>query len=319
MSETDQKERLAELGRLEAKLERLREKEVEIEVDCITAETALEHTVLERAAGIDIKTAAAIVLSLDRQRELAQTRVRHQPEGEKKTHSIRAGLDALRAWLEAGERRTDQGGSPVIKGVFMVIALVIVGAAIAVHWAFLILLVPLGATSAMMWSGNDASWQRVGARRRFEQTGLSLPDGWTAQAVQEQIQALEQLIDSVSGAQPDSSEPDSTQGLAEAAGDPLEDVEQELAAVLSSAGLSESGLAADTERELRAMSRKFIANRELAEVKSALSRVGSEAELIRSGLYRYLNQQGVGAGEGQADSATLAAGLTRLDDRTKDD
>ena len=307
--EPDQKEKLAELGILESKIEGLREKEVELEVDCITADTALEHTRLERVVGIDVETAAAIVLSLDRKRALVEERTRRHHHAEQKTQHFRAGLDALSSWRQADEISQEQGTSKVIKTVFMVATLVTVCAALAVHWAFLILLVPIGATSTMMWSGHDASWQRVGAKRRFEQTGLSPPADWTPQAVAELMKGLEELIEQT---------PQRVPSSAEGGGDSLEVVEQELTALLESAGLTLRTLDEQTERELRLVSRSFIARRELDEVKSALSRVGTEAEQVRTGIYRYLNRHGVGPGDGCADTPSLAAGLARLGDPPND-
>ena len=312
-NQPDQKERLAELSVLEGKIESLREKEVELEVDCITAQTALAHDKPQRMAGVEVRTATAIVLSLDRKRALSQSRAYRRDEGEKKSLHLRAGVDALKAWLEAGESGKDQGSSRVVKGGFMVVTLAAVAAAIAIHWAFLILLVPIGATSAMMWSGNDASWQRVGAKRRLEQTGLSPPDNWTAAGVAEHIHMLEQLIASASGAG------SGLDGDTPHEAGSLEDVEQELAALLDSVGLTESALDETAESELRLISRSFIARRELDEVKGAHSRIGAEAEAIRTGIYRYLNRQGVGPGEGRADIATLRAGLARLGDGAEDD
>ena len=309
----DQKEKLAELELLERKLEGLREKQVELEVDCITADTALEHAKLERMSGVDVKTAAAIVLSLDRQRALARDRTRRHHEGDKKTQHLSAGLDALRSWRQAGESSPEQSSSAVIKTVFIVMSLATVAAAVAVHWAVLILLVPIGATSAMMWSGNDASWQRVGAERRFEHTGLSPPDEWTPAVVDEHIQGLERLINKASDSVVAAPEV-STEG----GGASLEEAEQELTALLESVGLTSQVLDEQTERELRLVSRSFIAIRELDEVKSALSRVGTETEHIRSGIYCYLHRHGVGPGEGRADTAALAAGLARLGDHSND-
>ena len=305
-NQPDQKERLADLSVLEGKIESFREREVELEVDCITAQTAVEHDKPQRMAGVEVRTAAAIVLSLDRKRALSQSRAQRRDEGEKKSVHLRAGVDALQAWLEAGESGKDQGSPGAVKGVFMVVTLVAIAAAIAVHWAFLILLVPIGATSAMMWSGNDASWQRVGAKRHFEQTGLSSPDNWTAEGVAEHIHMLQQLIASTSGAG------SGQDGDTPHEGDSREDVEQELAALLDSVGLTESNLDETAEGELRLISRSFIARRELDEVKGALARISAEAEAIRTGVYRYLNRQGVGPGEGRADIATLRAGLARL-------
>ena len=82
--------------------------------------------------------------------------------------------------------------------------------------------------------------------------------------------------------------------------------------MLDSVGLTESNLDETAESELRLISRSFIARRELDEVKGALSRISAEAEDIRSGIYRYLNRQGAGPGEGRADIVTLRAGLARL-------
>ena len=97
----------------------------------------------------------------------------------------------------------------------------------------------------------------------------------------------------------------------------LEEAEQELLALLGLVGLTVETLDEVVERELRLISRSFIARRELAEVKSTLKRLGTEAESIRTGIYRYLNRRGIGPGGGKADSETLAAGLASLDDAAR--
>ena len=306
-SKADQQERLAELRQLEGKLVRLREKEVDLEVDCITANSTLERTKLGRVSGIDGQTAAVIILTFDRRAELAKSRAPPSSDRERNTQSIRAAIDALRTWLAAGECAQTQRVSPLINGVFVVVTLAAISAAIAIHWAFLILLVPVGATSAMMWSGSDASWQRVGAQRRFEQCGFSTLDDWNVVSVTERIEALETLLTASTDTNLSSDGP-----LLEQGNDTLEDIEQQLSALFDSAGLSGHDLDVETERELRVISRVFIAQRELAAVKSALSKNGSEAEAIRSGLYRYLSHQGMPPDEGRADTATLTAALARL-------
>ena len=89
-----------------------------------------------------------------------------------------------------------QGGSPAVRVRILCCShWPRFAAAVGIHWAFLVLLVPIGATSTMLWSGHDASWQRVGAKRRFEQTGLSPIDDWTPDPVQERIDTLRQLIE----------------------------------------------------------------------------------------------------------------------------
>ena len=309
--ELDKSEKLAELVRLDASLARLREKEVELEVDCITAQTALEHTELKHVEGVDVNTAAAIVLTMERRRELSQACEGPQAEGEIQIGQYRMGLSALHAWLEVDVSGANQGRAGAVKTGFTLAVLVVIGVALAVHWAFLILLLPIGATSAMMWSGNDVSWRRVGVQRRFEQSGLSLPEGWTTKAVQGHIELLESKIATLSQPHPEERRSDSTQQLGTNPEETLEEVEQALIDLLGSVGLTDN-LDADIEREFRLFSRPFIAKRALADVKSELARVKRRSDQIRDELYRYLQRLGVGVVEGPADTASLTKALARL-------
>jgi len=317
--EPDPKERLSDLIRLEASAVQLREKVVELEVDHITAQTALEHTQLTRIAGMDVKVAAAIVLTVERYRELPRTPGSREPTVGIRIEHYRLGLSALREWVAAGEPTKTQGGSGLVKGVFALIALLVVGAGLVVHWALLILLLPIGASSVMMWSGNDAGWRRVAAWRRFEQSGLAPPAGWEMKDVQAHIRTLEEKTDAISEEHSLASESGSTQQLGGQADEALHDVEQSLLDLLGSVGLTNDSLDAETERELRMFSRPFIVKRELAAARSKLARVRREADLIRNELYRYLRRRGVGPAEGQADIASLTDAVNRLGDEVGHD
>ena len=305
-SKADHWQRLHHLTDLERRLEHLRERECELEVDCITADAAVKHGRLEHFKSMDVNAAAAIVLSLDRKRVLEAQLESSEPGTEDRTANLRVAGDALQAWLAAGDAAP--GLPPAVRAGLALASLAAVCAALVVHLAFLVLLIPIGATMAMMWSGNDTSWSRLGAKRRFEQTGLPAPAEWTTSAVSERLTGLQTSIDSVSTDLAAGQEQDVGQLNVD-----LEQVSQELATLLAAAGLGEKALDAGSERDLRLISGSYIARHELEQVKVSLASIGAESEAIRSDLYRYLARHGVGPFEGQADVQTLVAGLKQLE------
>ena len=70
--------------------------------------------------------------------------------------------------------------------------------ALAVHLAFLVLLVPVGgAMSFLLWTGQDRAWRRMGARRRYESLRLEVSAAWTEDAVRERRDALSLVAERV--------------------------------------------------------------------------------------------------------------------------
>ena len=254
--------KLAELRGHEERLEALRARRTDLEVERIAAEVALRAARTGLGPDVPGAQADAVVTALDRlrrlesrhsaQRAYAEAGVRSQEELIERLH---AGDDALGAWLEAG--RIDEGaaGRRIARRALLVACLAILAFAFSVHLAFLVLLVPVGgAMSFLLWTGQDREWRRTGARRRFDRLPLEAPSAWTEDAVRERRRALALMAEQVrerasapAGAAGDA-EPEDARTDLDAARSDLHDA-------LAAAGLDEERLDEFAEKTLRAIAR----------------------------------------------------------------
>ena len=193
--------KLAELRGHEERLEALRARRTDLEVERIAAEVALRATRAGPGPDVPGAHADAVVTALDRlrrlesrhcaQRAYTDAGVRSQEELIERLH---AGDDALGAWLEAGRASEGAAGRRIARRALLVACLAILALAFAVHLAFLVLLVPVGGTmSFLLWTGQDREWRRTGARRRFDRLRLEAPSAWTEDAVRERRRALARI------------------------------------------------------------------------------------------------------------------------------
>ena len=310
--------RLAELRGHEERLEALRAKRTDLEVERIVARTALRAARIDSEPEVTGGDAAAIVDALDRIRRLeSQSSARLATAGagshDELIARLRAGEEALGAWLDA--ERVEAGassGGRIVKQALLAACLAIVALALAVHLAFLVLLVPVGgAMSFLLWTGQDRAWRRVGARRRFERLRLEAPAAWTDDAVRERRRALariaEQVRERVSapGGEGAAEEP-------EMPGADLDAVRAELRDALAAAGLDADRLDGPAEAALRAIARVHRAERALKEVVEEMAGERAHADAIREPLYRDPARDAAAAPDGDASAGSLAAGMGNL-------
>ena len=313
-------EELAELRGHEERLEALRGRRTDLEVERIVAETALRTARTSSGPDVAGTDAAAIIDALDRVRRLESQHSAHLAftragvrSHEDRLERLRAGDDALGAWFEAG--RADEGASAgrrIAKQALLVACLAILALAFAVHLAFLVLLVPVGgAMSFLLWTGQDRAWRRMGARRRFEQLRLESPGTWTEDAVRERRRALARIAEQVrdrawtrAGDDPDAQGEDVRADL-DAARSDLHDA-------LAAAGLDEDRLDEPAEAALRAVARLRRAEQALQGVVEEMAGERDGAGAIRESLYRSLAREGGAASDGDASAGALEAGMEKL-------
>ena len=182
---------LLELRAHEERLNALRARRIDVEVERIVAESELRAVRAGSAQDIPGASAGTVVDALDRLRGLESTRAVHVAfidtgarSHEDLLQRLQAGDDALAAWLDADREGAGAGGLRTAKQVLLVVCFAILALAVAVHLAFLVLLVPVGgAMSFLLWTGQDRAWRRMGARRRYESLRLEVPEIWTEDAV----------------------------------------------------------------------------------------------------------------------------------------
>ena len=312
--------KLAELRGHEERLEALRERRTDLEVERIVARTALRAARTGSEPRVSGRDAAAMVDALDRLRRLES---RHSADlaraeagirsHEELLERLRAGDDALGAWLEADRDDTgESSGRRIAKQALLAVCLAVVALAFLVHLAFLVLLVPVGgAMSFLLWTGQDRAWRRMGARRRFERLRLAAPAAWNEGAVRERRRALSRLVTQVRERASSPPDDDADAEVQDVRAD-LDAARSDLHDALAAAGLDEDRLDEPVEAVLRARARVWCAEQALHGVVEEMAGERDGAGSIRESLYRGLARDGVAAPDGDASAGTLEAGLGRV-------
>ena len=311
--------KLAELRGREERLETLRARRTDLEVERIAAEVALRAARAGSSPDVPGAQADAVVQALDRlrrlesrhsaQRAYADAGVRSREE---LIERLRAGDDALGAWLEAGRADEGAAGRRIARRALLVACLAILALAFSVHLAFLVLLVPVGgAMSFLLWTGQDREWRRTGARRRFDRLRLEAPSAWTEDAVRERRRALALIAAQVRerASTPTVDAPDAEREDAPAA---LDAARSDLQDALAAAGLDEGRLDESAEAALRAIARVHRAGQALHGVVAEAAGERDGAGAVRESLYRGLAREGEAAPNGDASTGALEAGMERL-------
>ncbi len=317
-----QRLRLASLESCEERIRSLREQECDLEVEHIAAQAALHSTTSRLQPDFDAALAARIGRSLEYRHRLEEQRrmadaglgVR-STGGRRERDALRAGHAALQVWLEASRPREPGAMAAVAKAALLIATVVTVWAAIAIHPAFLLLLVVVvGPVSFATGRGQDADWRRVGARRRFAASGLADIATWNEENVRGRLLELESLL-----AATDRDGPDNSSGVSHA--DPVDaralaaqiaEEDQKIASGLAAAGLTIDDTQGETGDWLRLVARADRTHESLERVKSERKRLRTEATELRDQLVRYLHGQGVTPTEQQDTAAAIAERLDRL-------
>ena len=314
-----QRARLRSLEACEEKLRALREQESELEVEHMAEDAALRGAAARLDRSIDPALALRIGAALERRREMEQGT--HTADGNDSGPSgdsvdaMRAGRAALQMWLDDTREPKPRGPALAAKITLLIATVVSVWAAIAVHPAFLILLlVVIGPVSFAMGRGQDKDWRRVGARRRYDMSGLAdIPD-WSEDAVRRRLQELDDSLAASGGAgTPGSSTERETDAVAdeEVASD-IAALDAVIAADLAEVGLSDDDTRGETGKWLRLVARADRSRRSLERARHERGRLRSEAAELRGQLRQFLHSMGTKATDQPDTVAEIAARLDRL-------
>lgn len=327
---------LVELRAREERLTALRARRVDLEVERIVAATELGAVRAGSASDIPGALAGAVVDALDRLRRLESAHAAHAAlidtgarSHEELLERLRAGDDALGGWLGADREDAGAGGRRIAKQVLLVVCLAIVVLALAVHLAFLVLLVPVGgAMSFVLWSGQDRAWRRMGARRRYESLRLEVPAAWTEDAVHERRRALARIAERVrerASAPDDEDDEDDKVEQARLSAD-IDSARSDLREAVAAAGFASDGIAGGgsvpdgstgsgldeaTEARMRALARAWRAGQALQGVVKDMAGERVGAGEIRESIYRALARKGEASPDGDASVDALEAGVER--------
>ncbi|GMQ75117.1 MAG: hypothetical protein BMS9Abin01_0361 [Gammaproteobacteria bacterium] len=317
-----QRLRLESLESCEDRMRILREQECALDVEHIAAEAALRSATRRLQPDIDPALASRIGHFLENRRELEERR-RHANEDDgigpagssRRIDRLRTGHAALQAWLDASRPREPSAVARAAMVALLIAVIVIVWAAFAIHLAFLLLLVVVvGPVSFVMGRGEDVEWRRVGARRRFETSGLADIAAWDENTVRARAIELEALLEapdrnSTTGG---AAVPRADQVDAQAIAAKTAEEDVQIASDLRSAGLTLEDAQGELGDWLRLVARADQTRESLQRVKNERTRVREKAVELRDHLLRYLQSRGVKPLQQQDSAAAIAESLDRL-------
>jgi len=315
---------LLSLESCEDRLRGLREQENHLEVEHIAARAALKSAAHKGALDIEPALAMPIGRALELRGELEERLCRadeiHTTPGvgsSRQADRLRTGCAALEAWLDGSRPRKPAPVVRAAKIMLLIVTILTVWAAIAIHPAFLLILaVVIGPVSFAMGRGQDAQWHRVAARRRFATSGLADFDDWTEDGVRAHLAELESMLEAAAleRARDNSDAPESEPIDTETLSRQIADNNRQLASALARAELSIEDTKGDSGNWLRSLARAQHAHESLDRVKSERERLRAEAVELREQLQSYLQSQGVKPTE---LGDTAAAISLRLEDLAK--
>ncbi len=317
----EQRSRLLSLESCEDRARDLREQEDHLEVEHMAAQAALKSAAGKGKLEMDPALAKRIGHSLELRRELEERLCSadefHTTPGAgnaRQVDRLRAGCAALRAWLDAPRPRKPGPVVAAAKITLLIVTIVTVWAAIAIHPAFLLLLVVVvGPVSFAMGRGQDSEWHRVAARRRFATSGLADLVTWTDDSVGARLAELESMLEdsTLERAREDDDVCHSEPVDAEALTGQIAENNRQLASALAAAGLTIDDTKGDTGNWLRSLGGADHAQESLHRVNSEHKRLRAEAVELRDQLVGYLHSRGVKPTEIN-DTAAISRQLERL-------
>ena len=314
----DQRSRLVQLRGCEDELHTLRERECELEVERIAADAALNASAADNRLELDIDVAAGLGEAIRKKRQLETALAglegrRAEPGPSSGLEPLRDAREALELWLKAPATARPQRLPRIAHGALLVIALLAVWAAVAIHPALLVVLVGLAIPMAFLSSSTqDLAWLRLGARRRFGDTSVRPPREWEEVAVRERLSEVSALIESLRSDEESAGDRERVEGREEVVAAELVQAGARVEELSRATGVDARSISAETEQWFELASAAHRARERLEEVKTRRERLRAELEKGREQVFRFLSRQGRAPADGHADLDALDAGLTRV-------
>ena len=317
-----QRSRLSSLAACEDRIRDLREQENDLEVEHIAAQAALSSVAGKGKQDLDPVLAKRIGHALALRHELEHGLcsadafpTTRRAENSRQVDRLRAGCAALQAWLDASRPRKPGPVVAATKIMLLVVTIVTIWAAIAIHPAFLLMLVVfVGPASFAMGRGQDMEWHRVAARRRFATSGLADFTTWTDESVRTRLAELQSMLEAsaLERMQADGDDPQPEPIDTEALTRRIADNNRQLASDLAGAGLTGEDMTGDTGKRLRLLAAAERAQESLHRVKSERQRLHGEAVELRDQLQSYLLSRGVKPTEIEDTAAAISRRLDSM-------
>jgi hypothetical protein len=318
---TEQHRWLNELRALNEEVTVLTQRKCEQEVECIAADAALNAISTKQALDLDHTQGADLADTLHVKREIeTELRALNQRVGEqadtfnKELEPLKAGQDALKSWLNVPQAEWPQYVFKVVYIGVMIATLFVIWVAVVVHPILFLLLFGLGAVLVFLRSSEqNPTWIRLGAKRRFEDTGLELPASWEEAKVRDRLAELEAEIEAFTHRDVTLTEPtDDEPGRVERLVEDLEQTTEHIDSILAKVGLNIDSLDAESEQGLELLATARRERQNLNHLNAKLKAVTAARDATQETLFMFLARQGEAPPGGTADLDALSAGLDRV-------
>lgn len=317
------RDKLAQVVAANQKLASLAERIAELEVACIESDMGASQT----ASTLDMNPQDAVRLGtlIERKRALedelnALLGASKEPNAEPEDQETRRenATDALQAWLDAPQVKDSKRAATLARVVLLMAVIILGWAAYVLHPAMLVLVIPIAAPISMfLRRGENTAWRRMGAKQRFELTGLPGPELWEEEPaatrldeIRKELHALRNRPAEIPGPGPDEDELDAR--YAELTYEQV-DVELNLQRALDAIG--RSSLDDLDESELDALDKAAGASRARKRLDLVIRERDSlkrESEDRKDEVYQFLSSRGAAPAGGRADVAALSEALSGL-------
>jgi hypothetical protein len=316
-----QRERLEALRARDEEVTALNQRKCVQEVECIAADAALKAISTKQALDLDHAQGADLADALRVKREIeTELRALNLRMGEragtptKELARLKAGQGALKSWLNVPQAEWPQHVFKVVYMGVMIATLGVIWAAIVIHPILFLLLVGFGAVLAFLRSSEqNSTWIRLGAKRRFEDTGLESPASWEEAKVRDRLAELEAKIGTFTYRDVTLPDPiDDEPGRVERLVEDLERTTEHIDNILAKVGLNIDSLDTETEQWLEQLATARHNWQNLSQLNVKLKAVTAERDAAQEALFMFLARQGKAPPGGTADLDALSAGLDRV-------
>ena len=309
----------------------LAEQIAELEVECIELDLSASQT--SSILTLSPPEAARLGALLERKRVLeAELKALlgqsndsdDSSDTDQETRQVNA-IAALTDWLAAPHVKESTRAATLARVVLLMAVIILGWAAYVLHPAMLVLVIPIAAPiSLMLRRGENTQWRRMGARQKFELTGLTPPDEWEDDAVQTRLSEIEKSLERSRNEAPQIPQGGSDEIEGSSAEDELDqrfaelsyeqvDIELNLQRALGAAGLQIDEL---SDEQLAAFDQAAAANRtrkRLDVVRKERDALKKETDDRKDQIFQFLSSRGAAPSGGRADVAALSEALSGLE------
>ena len=316
-----QGETLERLRACERDLKLAQERVSELEVEQICARTELGSETPAAAPRIDPHTLSMVEERLQKKRSLesevsaleAHLSITELAPGET-LDSLRDGRVALLDWTSAARTTGFSGWRlGLLASSFLCVLAVIAVAGTSIHPAFWLLLLPVIAIAILLYGpqANAASGRTV-AVARFTHTGLSPPSAWTAAAVANELERLDEAVQVATDINYQNKRRTETENRLAQSRKDLDAELRELTALAEEVGFNPLRLDASFQRWLRLVSELDRAQSALQKAQRAARDTRDTRDRLREALHIFFSRHEAAPDVMRIDADQLARRLEAL-------